>query len=85
MKTHKELIPTTVDDFEERDVPDGYHYELQVLDNGIWQWVLVANSSDVPTYEFNEDNTSVPKYYFDGGVLKAQSTNKIIEEQQEKE
>ena len=27
-----------------------------------------------------EDNTSVPKYYFDGGVLKAQSTNKIIEE-----
>ena len=71
MKTHKELIPTTVDDFEERDVPDGYHYELQQLNNGIWQWVLVAN---------NEDNTSVPKYYFDGGVLKAQSTNKIIEE-----
>ena len=71
MKTHKELIPTTVDDFEERDVPDGYHYELQQLNNGIWQWVLVAN---------NEDNTSVPKYYFDSGVLKAQSTNKIIEE-----
>lgn len=71
MKTHKELIPTIVDDFEERDVPDGYHYELQCLNNGIWQWVLVAN---------NEDNTSVPKYYFEGGVIKTQSTNKIIEE-----
>lgn len=27
-----------------------------------------------------EDNTSVPKYHFDGGVIKAQTTNKIIEE-----
>lgn len=27
-----------------------------------------------------EDNTSVPQYYFDGGVIKAQTTNKIIEE-----
>ena len=27
-----------------------------------------------------EDNTSVPKYHFEGGVIKAQTTNKIIEE-----
>ena len=27
-----------------------------------------------------EDNTSVPQYYFGVGVIKAQTTNKIIEE-----
>ena len=27
-----------------------------------------------------EDSTSVPKYHFDGGVIKEQTTNKIIEE-----
>ena len=27
-----------------------------------------------------EDNTSVPQYYFDGGMIKVQATNKIIEE-----
>lgn len=79
MKTHKELIPNNVGTFEERDVPDGYHYGLQLL-NDIWQWVLVVDNSDVTAYEFNEDNTSVPKYHFDGGVIKAQTTNKIIEE-----
>lgn len=41
MGTHKELIPNNVGTFEERDVPDGYHYELQLL-NGVWQWVLIA-------------------------------------------
>ena len=25
MKTHKELVLNNVGDFEERDVPDGYH------------------------------------------------------------
>ena len=79
MKTHKELIPNNVGDFEERDVLDGYHYELQLL-NDIWQWILVTDSSDVTAYEFNEDNTSTPKYHFDGGVIKTQTTNKIIEE-----
>ena len=54
MKTHKELIPNNVGILEERDVPDGYHYELQLL-NGIWQCVLVADSSDVTAEEFNED------------------------------
>ena len=53
MKTHKELIPNNVGDFEERDVPDGYHYELQLL-NGLWQWVLVADSSNVTVQEFSE-------------------------------
>lgn len=27
-----------------------------------------------------EDSTSVPKYHFDGGVIKAQTTNKIVGE-----
>ena len=54
MKTHKELIPNNIGTFDERDVPDGYHYELQLL-NGIWQWVLVADSSDVTAEAFNED------------------------------
>ena len=27
-----------------------------------------------------EDNASVPKYHFNGGVIKAQTTSKIIEE-----
>ena len=27
-----------------------------------------------------EDNASVPQYHFDGGVIKAQTTSKIIEE-----
>ena len=53
MKTHKELIPNNVGDFEERDVPDGYHYELQLL-NGLWQWVLVADGSNVTVQEFSE-------------------------------
>ena len=53
MKTHKELIPNNVGDFEERDVPDRYHYELQLL-NGLWQWVLVADGSNVTYQEFSE-------------------------------
>ena len=43
MKTHKELIPNNIGTFNERDVPDGYHYELQLL-NGIWQWVLAVDN-----------------------------------------
>ena len=35
MNTHKELIPNNNGDLEEREVPDGYHYELQHL-NGVW-------------------------------------------------
>lgn len=27
-----------------------------------------------------EDNTSVPQYYFGGGIIEVQTTNKIIEE-----
>ena len=46
MRTHKELIPNNVGTFEERDVPDGYHYELQLL-NGVWQWVLVADNKEL--------------------------------------
>ena len=79
MKTHKELIPNNVCTFEEKDVPDGYHYELQLL-NDIWQWVLVVDNSGVTAYEFNEDNTSVPQYYFGGGAIKTQTTNKIYKQ-----
>ena len=46
MKTHKELIPNNVGTFEERDVLDGYHYELQLL-NGVWQWTLVADNKEL--------------------------------------
>ena len=46
MGTHKELIPNNVGTFEERDVPDGYHYELQLL-NGVWQWVLVTDNKEL--------------------------------------
>ena len=46
MKTHKELIPNNVGTFEERDVTDGYHYELQLL-NGVWQQVLVADNKEL--------------------------------------
>ena len=46
MKTHKELMPNNVGIFEERDVPDGYHYELQLL-NGVWQWVLLADNKEL--------------------------------------
>lgn len=53
MKTHKELIPNNIGTFDERDVPDGYHYELQLL-NGLWQWVLVADGSNVTVQEFSE-------------------------------
>ncbi len=40
--THRELIPDNVGLFEERDVPNGYHYELRCL-NGVWQWVVVKD------------------------------------------
>ena len=46
MKTHKELIPNMIGTFEERDVPDGYHYELQLL-NGVWQWILVTDNKEL--------------------------------------
>ena len=46
MKTHKELIPNNVGTFEERNVTDGYHYELQLL-NGVWQWVLIADNKEL--------------------------------------
>ena len=42
METHKELIPNNVGGFEEIDTPNGYHYELQLL-NGIWQWILIKD------------------------------------------
>jgi hypothetical protein len=40
--THKEFVPNGVGDFVEKDVPNGYHYELQYL-NGLWQWVLIKD------------------------------------------
>ena len=43
--THKELIPNNVGMFVEKDVPNGYHYELQYL-NGLWQWVLVKDNKN---------------------------------------
>ena len=46
MKTHKELIPNNVGTFEERDVTDGYHYELQLL-NDVWQSILVADNKEL--------------------------------------
>ena len=53
MNTHKELVPNGVGDWEERDVPDGYHYELQLL-NGVWQWVLVADSKELIEWLWNK-------------------------------
>lgn len=53
MNTHKELVPNSVGDWEERDVPDGYHYELQYL-NDVWQWVLVADSKELIKWLWNK-------------------------------
>lgn len=55
MKTHKELIPNNIGTFEEKDVPDGYHYELQLL-NGIWQWILVADNKELIISEGRDGN-----------------------------
>lgn len=37
--------------YEEADVPNGYHYELQYL-NGVWQWVLVADNNNKELIEW---------------------------------
>ena len=39
---HKELVPDSTGFVVEKNVPNGYHYELQYL-NGLWQWVIVKD------------------------------------------
>jgi len=43
--THKEIIPNNVGGFVEKDVPNGYHYELQGHYD-IWQWVIVKDNEN---------------------------------------
>lgn len=43
--THTKFIPNNVGSFVEKDVPNGYHYEL-VSCYGIWRWVLVKDDEN---------------------------------------
>lgn len=53
MNTHKELVTNNTGDLEEREVPNGYHYELQNL-NDVWQWILVKDSKELFEWLWNK-------------------------------